>query len=137
MLETENKHLIEGVVMVIFYLEMSFTGKFTLVYFFYHYRTFCMPYILSEIIFQFDFLRYKIVIYMYIYNLILFVWFQILHLYFFLKHFFTHCNSLYILFLSSFSPFPPDICFSMSLPYGKAPNYIQFPPSKITLKNFT
>lgn len=98
MLETENKHLIEGVVMVIFYLEMSFTGKFTLVYFFYHYRTFCMLYILSEIIFQFDFLRYKIVIYMYIYNLILFVWFQILHLYFFLKHFFTRCNSLYIFF---------------------------------------
>lgn len=134
MLETKNKHLFKGVVMVIFWPRNVIYWKIYIgVHFFYHHRTtFCMLYILSEITFQFYFFRYKIVIYMCIYNSYGFKFFT--HTFFW--NLFLPLLIHLILFLCSSFPFPPAIFFSMSLPYGKIPNCIQLPPSKVTLKNF-
>lgn len=125
--------------MVIFDPEISFAGKLwklTLEYiFFYHYRAFCMLYVLIEITFQFYFLRYKVVLYIcvcvYMYNLI-HIRFRILYSFFW--NFFTHYNLLYTFYVLPPFLFPPAICYSMSQPYGKVPNYIQFPLIKITWK---
>lgn len=130
--------MIKGFVVVIFWPRTVIYCKIVkscLVYIFYHYKAFCLLYILSEITFQFYFLRYKTLLYIYLYTpTICSYGFKFFTL--FKKHF------LPIIIHSTFSissslPFPSCHFVIPCLSYGKVPNYIQFHPSKITLKNIT